>query len=463
MANTDFAAVIRAQCHRLRDFIETQFGLLRELLALRVLNDEQVEIIRTERTRQQRVDKLLDYVIRLSHAQQRKFLLALYKTGQTHVNNFILANGHRTLQDGENWPLMDDQKSLILFTKLPELSKKIDTQTGLLEELLSVGCINEEQKQHVEVQNTTANRNETLLDMLLCRSVGDYTKFVGCLVKTKQFQVACLLDAGTPTGHAPLSEVLRSRLVRRRSILLNLIDSRHSLVAQMYEADCITRQQRDFIEKVKSQSQRNTRLLDIIERGGQSDFNKFLKCLEATGQKHICSILTTDPAVALLVAKTGHTRTIIYSRTRPLINAGKKNVNENERKIVERFMTLLRSSSDERREQLSNNVFRFVEELRNGGVQPIAATRHSIELYFTYASLNGLFYLERVHSSGKLNALLGSLFSALLDNSRCVTVISLVWEVSSYVECAQHLCNGAGLLLHRDMYQLMRCMLNVGI
>jgi hypothetical protein len=62
------------------------------------------------------------------------------------------------------------------------------------------------------------------------------------------------------------------------------------------------------------------RLLDIVERGSQSDFNKFLKCLEATKQKHICSILTTDPAVALMVAKTGCTRTLVYSRTRSLRN-----------------------------------------------------------------------------------------------------------------------------------------------
>jgi hypothetical protein len=65
---------------------------------------------------------------------------------------------------------------------------------------LSVGCINEEQKQIVEVQNTNAKRNEALLRILLRRSVGDYTKFVGCLVKTKQFQVAYSLEAGILKG-----------------------------------------------------------------------------------------------------------------------------------------------------------------------------------------------------------------------------------------------------------------------
>jgi hypothetical protein len=83
-------------------------------------------------------------------------LLALYKNGQIHVNNFILANGHRTPQDGENWPLSMIVKQTYYISKFPELSNNIDTQNGLLDELLSVGCINEEQKQKVEVQNTNA-------------------------------------------------------------------------------------------------------------------------------------------------------------------------------------------------------------------------------------------------------------------------------------------------------------------
>jgi hypothetical protein len=453
----DIAGVVSAQRSKLREFIETDYGLLRELLALSVLNYQQVEIIQQESLKNSRVDKLLDYITRISHELQKKLLLALYKNGQIHVNNFILANGHRTTEDGENWPLGDDRKVDILFSKWPELSTNIDTQNGLLDELLSVGCINEEQKQNVEVKNIKAKRNEALLGILLRRGVGDYTKFVGCLVKTKQFQVTCSLEAGTLVGHTPLNEVQRSTLIRNRSTLVRLIENRHGLVEQMYADDCITWQQKDFIETASSQPQRNMRLLDIVERGSQSDFNKFLKYLEATKQEHICNILITDPAVALVVAKTGCARMLVYNRTRSLVNSCKKNVNEDERLIVQRFKSLLSRSSGKRREQLHDDINQFVMELQNRDVQLIAANRHSIELYFACMSLDGLFYLECVYLSGELSVLLGSIFTALLDNVRCVTVRSLVWKSANYVECAQHLYSGTGLVLHREMYQLLRC------
>jgi hypothetical protein len=327
---------------------------------------------------------------------------------------------------------------------------------------VSDGSINEEQKQLVEAQKTNATRNELLLRILRRRSVGDYIKFVGCLLKTKQFQVACLLDATALKGQIPVNEVQRSRLARSRSALIKLIDISHGLVARMYAADCITWRQKDFIEAASSQSQRNMRLLDILERGSQSDFNKFLKCLDTTKQKHICRFLTTDSAIALMVAKTGRTRTLVYDRTRSLMKSDKKKTaNENERQIVQRFMALLSQTSEERREQLCDSISQFVRELNNHAVEPIAAARHSIELCFLCMSLDGLIYLERVHSSGELSVMLDSLFTGLLDNVRCVAVRSLVWKISNHVECAQHLCSGADLVLHRDMYQLMRCTLSI--
>lgn len=189
----DFAGVVSAQRTSLSEIIDIEFGLLRELLALHVLNYQQVEIIQHEKVPTRQVNKLLDYVTNFSKAKQKNFLLALYRTGQIHVNNFIMANGHRTPRARENWPLLADHKKGIICTKLPELTRTIDTENGLLDEMLSNECINEEHKQIVEVQNTNAKRNETLLRILVRRSVGDYNKFVECLVKTKQFQVAYLL------------------------------------------------------------------------------------------------------------------------------------------------------------------------------------------------------------------------------------------------------------------------------
>jgi hypothetical protein len=70
-----------------------------------------------------------------------------------------------------------------------------------------------------------------------------------------------------------------------------LIDSDHGLLAEMITADCISLRQKQFIESGTSSADRNSRLLDILRRGSESDFNKFIECLSKTGQQHVASIL----------------------------------------------------------------------------------------------------------------------------------------------------------------------------
>jgi hypothetical protein len=77
---------------KLRNMIDINHGLLRELLSLCVLSRDQIEDVRRKPLESSEVSQLLDYVIKSSCDQQKRFLVALYKTGQQHVNNYILAN-----------------------------------------------------------------------------------------------------------------------------------------------------------------------------------------------------------------------------------------------------------------------------------------------------------------------------------------------------------------------------------
>ena len=258
--NKFIAQTLACLRHLLRDIIDLDHGLLSMIISKDILTREQIGLIKTQLTNEDQIDQLLDFVIDLPYQQQKQFLLALYKSQQTHVNNFIVSNGHRPTSHGPtgNWPLfLSDERELILrqWTKMSEL---IDPVNGLLEELLSVGCINVQHRQRIEAGETNTKKNEILLGVLLMRSVSDYNKFLRCLVKTKQNQVAFLLKSDVPEGSRPLSKSTNKKLLSNYAVLTSLIDTTNGLLAELLAVDCITWRQKEFIECTALKSQRNS-------------------------------------------------------------------------------------------------------------------------------------------------------------------------------------------------------------
>jgi hypothetical protein len=138
---------VAAKIHRLRQqllqIIDVDYGLLQELSALGVLDHWQIEVIRSKVTTDNKINELLNIIVSSSNAQQKKFLLALFNTSQTHVNNFILADGDLTTIDpaeSEIWPLRFTSMFNVLNKNVSRLIDLIDTKLGLLEEMLSVGA-----------------------------------------------------------------------------------------------------------------------------------------------------------------------------------------------------------------------------------------------------------------------------------------------------------------------------------
>ena len=93
-----------------------------------------------------------------------------------------------------------------------------------------------------------------------------------------------------------------SRLQKNQPILVRILNVKDGLAAELLAADCITWRQKEYIESATTESESNTRLIDIVRRGSQIDFHKFIKCLNKTGQRHVSRILIEDGAVAHLVA-----------------------------------------------------------------------------------------------------------------------------------------------------------------
>ena len=86
----------------------------------------------------------------------------------------------------------------------------------------------------------------------------------------------------------PLSDSQLQRIFTNRHHLIQTIDIEDSgLLAHMYSKNCITQLQKQEIISVD-------KLLEIVQRKSVADFNKFLECLSASGQKHISTLLTQD-------------------------------------------------------------------------------------------------------------------------------------------------------------------------
>jgi len=82
--------VVRLKTH-LANIVEPDFGLLDELLSLEVLTRPELADVRSEITVYRRNAAFLDRL--RSEDQCSKFLMALQRTQQQHIVNFIARNG----------------------------------------------------------------------------------------------------------------------------------------------------------------------------------------------------------------------------------------------------------------------------------------------------------------------------------------------------------------------------------
>jgi len=146
---------IKTLRNKLLPIIDINFDQLDELRTLQILTSEQREVTNSKQTISTRVGQLLDNVISLSNEQLEQFVKALELTNQKHVVNYIQSNGVR-VNTNEDWP--------VYYTQLIEVSDKIystlveviDSRNGLLDELISTGCLNNQHEEFIEACHTNS-------------------------------------------------------------------------------------------------------------------------------------------------------------------------------------------------------------------------------------------------------------------------------------------------------------------
>jgi hypothetical protein len=133
---------------------------------------------------------------------------------------------------------------------------------------------------------------------------------------------------------------------------VELLDVKHSdLLSRLYSAECLTRRQKELVECAVTRTESNSLLLDIVSKGSQSNFDKFVTCLRDSGQQNLCHLLLEDGVVAQIVTKLDVTRTLLYSRLPIEMNENvKHDVKEDGDLIINKFKTLLRNAPYDRRE-----------------------------------------------------------------------------------------------------------------
>jgi hypothetical protein len=149
----------------------------------------------------------------------------------------------------------------------PKLVDLVDTRNGLLDEMLAAECINNSQIHSIEKGETAEIKNERLYLIVFWGGLTTYNAFIRCLLLTKQHQVVFLLEPSQVGDVCPLSDEQLSRLKRNQPALIRLLNVKYDLTARLLAADCITWRQKEYIEI--TESERNTRLLDIVRRGSQ--------------------------------------------------------------------------------------------------------------------------------------------------------------------------------------------------
>jgi Caspase recruitment domain len=276
--------------------IETEYGLLDSLLSDGVITHRQLTLIQRKRTEMMDARQFIEEITAepLSSENFLKLLKALDSTNQKHVSNYLLGRGVYRGEFQCDWPLCFQYRSKItlLDKRRFELIGLIDSRNGLLNKMMAEDGISLAQKEAVSALQTDLKRNGLLLDILRRGSRATYEKFIQCLDKTKQRSVLAILEPDCFPDFRLLSEENKLLLKTQYSRTIGALDTVNGLTAKMYGDSLITKQQKEFIESPITQTEKNERLMDVVNRFDELYFNGFIACLNDTGQRHIASRLS---------------------------------------------------------------------------------------------------------------------------------------------------------------------------
>jgi len=85
-----------------------------------------------------------------------------------------------------------------------------------------------------------------------------------------------------------------THIIRQHYVfLVDTLDAKHSgLVGELYQAKVLSREEREFINSEVISFTQNEKLLSMLSRKTEDQFDKFLEALDKTGQQHVRNHIT---------------------------------------------------------------------------------------------------------------------------------------------------------------------------
>jgi len=168
----EHSEMLNKQTDELCKFLDPENGLLKKLLSLGVITRVDNRRIRSMSGFDDKVEELIETILRKSDDAFGALMKTLNETGQTHVV-FILTG------EGDNRPLSEHYRER-LKTKRAAVVRSI-YPTSLISTLISKGVFTSYDQQRVESRQTTTEKSELMLDLIARKSQAAFDGFIDTL------------------------------------------------------------------------------------------------------------------------------------------------------------------------------------------------------------------------------------------------------------------------------------------
>ena len=257
--------------------------LLGRLRSVTFVKDH-VSAIKQKSTVDDKNDALLELLLEAPEDIQESviygFISALRSSGQEHVANIFR-------RESDKVPMSDEHYHALTVNK-GQLCQFIDTENGLLGELVSMEVISHVDENDIRSMLGYNEKARKLTEVLMRKSDNAFDGFIQTLNQTGQSHVTYLL---TGEGSSrPLSEECRTNLREKRAAVVKSIYP-ECLVSTLVSKGVFSSYDQQRVEAQKTSNGRGETMIDLIGRKSQAAYDGFVATLFECHHEHVAEEL----------------------------------------------------------------------------------------------------------------------------------------------------------------------------
>jgi len=393
---------------QLCQFIDTENGLLDELVGAEIISSADENDIRSMPSYNEKARKLIEVLMRKSEDAFGGFINALNRTGQPHVTYLLTGEeSNQSLNEGREAGKvpMSDEHCHNLTANIEQLCQFVDPENGLLDKLISTEIISLADNQCIRSMPGYDEKARRLIEVLMRKSDDAFDVFIKALDKTEQSHVTYIL---TGEGDSrPLSEEWRDQLREKRSVVVKCIFT-YCLVSTLVSKRVFSSHDQHRVEARKTNDEKGETMVDLIGRKSQKAFDDFIQTLRECGHKHVAEYLVGSEVMGRIVRGYSSTHEIA-ARVAHLSTTDEEDVFEDTKDAE----SSLREDMQQAFENNNTEVKTVNEVLHLNGIKP-SVLDGSIIVQFRCRDHAAILALRELYSSKALNRLFTESFRSKL-------------------------------------------------